>query len=84
MLMRRNLQENKSCDLSFSRNTELFLNVLLCFSQVSEFAFDYSLNLAVVICLYVSMENHASCQVRLVLEIVYRLNSRELYLHGLS
>lgn len=50
------------CDPSFFRNTELFLECAFVFLpgivDRREFASDYSLQLAIVICLYASMGKH--------------------------
>lgn len=52
-------EQDKSCDLSFFRNIELFLGrvfmILPSVARRNEFTSDYSLQLATVICLRTSM-----------------------------
>ena len=63
------LIKQESCDLSFFKNTELFWEcVFLLLPGVvgrSEFSTVYALQLAIVICLYASMEKHVSATVQL-------------------
>ena len=81
----RTLQENKSCDLIFFKNMDLFLNGVLYFSQVYLMGVSLlqltreGLLLYSVTCLkhpfYASIEKHVFGYVELVLMIVYSLNS---------